>query len=60
MAGGWGMRESAQGAARAVRRAAVYDEAPARGETGRLPEYVLIGGSEVRPMIGPRPPVETS
>ena len=35
-------------------------EAPARGETGRLPEYVLIGGGEVRPMIGPRPLVEAS
>ena len=57
---GWRwIRGSAQGAARAVRRAAVY-EAPARGETGRLPEYVLIGGDEVRPMIGPRPPVEAS
>ena len=60
MAGAGGGYEEALKAPQGLSDGRQYTEAPARGETGRLPEYTLIGGGEVRPMIGPRPPVETS
>ena len=46
MAGAGGGYEEALKAPQGLSDGRQYTEAPARGETGRLPEYVLIGGDE--------------